>query len=400
MVSSALLKWDLGGRYELLEMLSKGYYSSVALGRDSISSELIAVKQLKRINENQTIATNLLIEIKILKRLNHPNIVKLNRVMRSSRQRLDQSVYILMEYMETDLAKMINSPTYLKRKQIKEIFYQIVCGLRYIHSANILHRDLKPSNILLDSQLNLKICDFGMSRYIQEPVYINYDSSTDVSSEEDSISSQSRPKLRRSLTKHVVTRWYRAPEIILLDDNYSYPVDVWSLGCIFAELLQMNKKNKLDYRDRSALFAGDSCYPLSPDMSLRYEQGNLKFSDSDQLIMITEILGTPTDQDLSFLTNSQALDYLSKLPTKRSKEFEQLFLGSTTEELKILKSMLRFNPWHRVSSDELIRDAYFDEVRCKEMEFTCYKGDETVDGDNEMMLGFKKVVRSETIPYV
>lgn len=398
MASSVLLKWDLGGRYELLEMLSKGYYSSVALGKDLVSSEFIAVKQLKRISENQMAARSFLREIKIMKRLNHPNIVKLNRVLKSSSLRMDRSVYILMEYLETDLSKIINSPSYLKRKQIKDIFYQMVCGLSYIHSANIIHRDLKPSNVLLDSELNLKICDFGMSRSIKEPVYMNYDSSTDVSSEEDSFLPQSRPKLKRSLTMHVVTRWYRAPEIILLDENYSYSVDVWSLGCIFGELLQMNKKNKLDFRDRFPLFAGDSCYPLSPDMSLRYEPGDLRCSDTDQLNMITEILGTPTEQDLSFLTDSQTLDYLSQLPIKRPQEFEELYPGSTSEELNMLKSMLRFNPSQRVSIEELISNSYFDDVRCRDKEFTCCKSDEHVDLNNEMMLVSKKVLRSETFP--
>lgn len=396
MVSNTLLSWDIGTRYELLELLSKGYFSSVALGRDLVSSELIAVKQLKRANSSQGASKRSMREIKIMKRLDHPNIVKLHRVMRSARMRMDSSVYIVMEYLETDLSKIFNSPSYLKRKQIKEIFYQLICGVRYIHSASVLHRDIKPSNILLDSSLKLKICDFGMSRTLKEPAFIKLDYSTDASSEEDL--PNLRPKMTRRLSMHVVTRWYRAPEVILLEENYSYPVDVWSLGCVFGELMQMNRKNRPDYRDRSPLFGGDSCYPLSPDMTVRYEDGDLRFTDTDQLNMITQILGTPSESDLSFLTSSEALDYLSKLPIKRAKEFEQIFPGSNSEELSILKSMLCFNPNSRIALEELIKHPYFDEVRCEDMEIVYSEPDELVNLGTESALDMNKVLRSSTIP--
>ena len=127
-------------------------------------------------------------------------------------------VYIGMEFMETDLHQIIRSGQELSEEHCQYFLYQILRGLKYIHSAGVIHRDLKPSNLLLSANCDLKICDFGLAR---------------PSSDSD------------MMTEYVVTRWYRAPELLLNSTDYSAAIDVWSVGCIFMELI-----------DRRPLFPG------------------------------------------------------------------------------------------------------------------------------------------------
>ena len=124
-----------------------------------------------------------------------------------------EELYIVLDYMDTDLHKIIYSSNVITDEHIQYFIYQILRGLKYIHSANVIHRDLKPSNILVNSNCHLKICDFGLARGYQEADY---------------------------LTEYVVTRWYRAPEIMCSSDAYDYKIDVWATGCILAELLMRN----------------------------------------------------------------------------------------------------------------------------------------------------------------
>jgi mitogen-activated protein kinase 1/3 len=119
-----------------------------------------------------------------------------------------------------------------------------------------------------------------------------------------------RKNMKRELTGHVVTRWYRAPELILLEKDYGPAIDMWSVGCIFAELLGMMKESAPTYLDRKPLFPGKSCFPLSPDKHVKEERKGFPFSKNDQLAVIFEVIGTPCEEDKSFVTDQKALDYL------------------------------------------------------------------------------------------
>ena len=120
-----------------------------------------------------------------------------------------------------------------------------------------------------------------------------------------------RKNLKRELTGHVVTRWYRAPEIILLEKDYGPAIDMWSIGCIFGELLGMMKESAATYLDRRPLFPGKSCFPLSPDKTLQQAKNGFPYAKDDQLALIFSVIGTPADDDMSFVTDSKALQYLS-----------------------------------------------------------------------------------------
>lgn len=119
-----------------------------------------------------------------------------------------------------------------------------------------------------------------------------------------------RKNMKRQLTGHVVTRWYRAPELILLEKDYGPAIDMWSIGCIFAELLGMMKQNAPTYMDRKPLFPGKSCFPLSPDRHARIQANGFPVAKDDQLAVIFEILGTPTDEDCAYVTDTKAIGYL------------------------------------------------------------------------------------------
>lgn len=173
-------------------------------------------------------------------------------------------------------------------------------------------------------------------------------------SETSAYSHQHTPTVRRQLTKHVVTRWYRAPELILLQD-YSFAVDVWSVGCIFAELLSMQAESCPRYQDRAPLFPGRSCFPLSADRPTTY-------SDKlDQLNVIFSVIGTPNDTDIE--NASEVREYLQQLPKKAPRDLKEMYPGAPTEALDLLQKMLLFNPDARIRVADALNHPFLQSVR-------------------------------------
>merc|ERR1719158_1527483 len=196
----------------------------------------VAIKKISPF-EHQTYCQRTLREIKILNRFQHENIIDIRDILRPINIDQLRDVYIVQSLMETDLYKLLKTQR-LSNDHICYFLYQILRGLKYIHSANVLHRDLKPSNLLLNTTCDLKICDFGLARTNSEKEY---------------------------MTEYVVTRWYRAPELLLSCADYTAAIDVWSVGCIFAELL-----------GRKPLFPGKDYV--------------------HQLNLITRVLGSPSEE--------------------------------------------------------------------------------------------------------
>lgn len=330
--------WEVGQRYQLIKELGKGSYGKVveAIDKASTSSARVAIKQMKHAMEFPIDAKRAYREMRILRHLKHPSVVALLDVLctgvnfssllgtGSSRHREPNSaqiaaatqsmadLYLVFEYVETDLAKVIKSKQYLTEDHIMYMLYQILDGLNYIHGTNVIHRDLKPANLLVCcADCTVKIADFGLSRVVGEdlivthiepdhvsgdgeeagaevdgPVSLNDDmtstkSAASAAALEDnmppvptvppsatelppiiptSVATTGIPPaplpLKRGLTRHVITRWYRAPEVILLQP-YTAAVDIWSVGCIFAELLSLIKENIADFTKRRPLFPGE-----------------------------------------------------------------------------------------------------------------------------------------------
>ncbi|SCM10481.1 mitogen-activated protein kinase 1, putative [Plasmodium chabaudi adami] len=291
-------------KYDIIKKIGKGAYGIVFKARCRKSKKIVAVKKIFGAFQNSTDAQRTFREIMFLHQLNgHDNIIKLLDVMRAKN---DQDIYLVFEYMETDLHEVIRADI-LEEIHKKYIIYQLLRALKYMHSGLLLHRDIKPSNILLNSECHLKICDFGLARSI----------STEVNENKIPV-----------LTDYVATRWYRAPDILLGSTNYTEGVDMWSLGCIMAELL-LGKP----------LFRGNSTM--------------------NQLEKIIEIVGKPNKKDIEDIKSPYAETIISSFAdTGKKKKFSEIFHKASQDSIDLLEQLLQFNPTKRITAEKALKHKY------------------------------------------
>eukprot|EP00550_Attheya_septentrionalis_P008281 CAMPEP_0198288606 /NCGR_PEP_ID=MMETSP1449-20131203/7051_1 /TAXON_ID=420275 /ORGANISM="Attheya septentrionalis, Strain CCMP2084" /LENGTH=515 /DNA_ID=CAMNT_0043986775 /DNA_START=506 /DNA_END=2053 /DNA_ORIENTATION=- len=310
-------------KYSLIRVVGSGAYGVVISAHDTSTNKKVAIKMVPRAFHDEVDAKRILREIKLLKHLKHENIISLLDMMPPLAHHVEDfnDVYIVADLMETDLHRIIYSKQPLTLDHVQYFVYQILRALKYIHSANILHRDLKPSNLLVNSNCDLKVCDLGLARGVMP--------------EDD----KNAAKLGGSmlLTEYVVTRWYRAPEIMLACHEYSKPIDVWSIGCIFAELLQ-----------RKPYFPGEDYI--------------------DQLNLITDKLGKLPDEDLDFVTSEKAKRFMRKLPDKEVPSLRRQFPGTPPEALDLLGKMLQIHPTKRITVCEALEHPFLAQLHCPEDE--------------------------------
>lgn len=380
--------WEVGSNYEIIKQVGSGSYGYVVEAIQKSTGKKVAIKRLNKIFEDTIDCKRILREVTLLRKLSHPNIVNIVEILEPSDPKNFDTIYVVMEYAQSDLKKLLKSPIHLEMVHIQTLVYNILVGLKYIHSADVLHRDLKPANVLINEDCTTKICDFGLARSIEgiEGAHIKKKEDDD---DDDIIPTESKPdakrqgagklvrtsggmiktkNMKRELTGHVVTRWYRAPELILLEKNYTAAIDVWSLGCIFAELLGMIKENAPTFLDRSPLFPGTSCFPLSPDRNASVKRGGFPHSSQDQMSIIFSVLGTPAEEEFEFVTDAKALEYLKSFPVKKPVSFADLYPAATKDALDLLSKMLVFNPNKRITIDEAINHPFLCKVRDKSRE--------------------------------
>ncbi|KAH9731827.1 mitogen-activated protein kinase 4 [Citrus sinensis] len=190
--------------------VGRGAYGIVCAAMNSETREEVAIKKIGNAFDNRIDAKRTLREIKLLRHMDHENIIAIKDIIRPPQRETFNDVYIVYELMDTDLHQIIRSHQDLTDDHCRYFLYQLLRGLKYVHSANVLHRDLKPSNLLLNANCDLKIGDFGLARTTSE---------TDF------------------MTEYVVTRWYRAPELLLNCSEYTAAIDIWSVGCILGEIM-------------------------------------------------------------------------------------------------------------------------------------------------------------------
>ncbi|KAK8128398.1 mitogen-activated protein kinase sty1 [Apiospora sp. TS-2023a] len=216
--------FEITSRYSDLQPVGMGAFGLVCSAKDQLTGQNVAVKKIMKPFSTPVLAKRTYRELKLLKHLRHENVISLSDIFISPLE----DIYFVTELLGTDLHRLLTSRP-LEKQFIQYFLYQIMRGLKYVHSAGVVHRDLKPSNILVNENCDLKICDFGLAR-IQDP----------------------------QMTGYVSTRYYRAPEIMLTWQKYDIEVDIWSAGCIFAEMLEgkplfPGKDHSLPKRERQPL---------------------------------------------------------------------------------------------------------------------------------------------------
>lgn len=293
-------------RYQVQEVIGKGSYGVVGSAVDTHTGERVAIKKINDVFDHVSDATRILREIKLLRLLRHPDIVEIKHIMLPPSRREFKDIYVVFELMESDLHQVIKANNDLTHEHYQFFLYQLLRGLKYIHTANIFHRDLKPKNILANADCKLKICDFGLARV----------SFNDVPS-------------AIFWTDYVATRWYRAPELCgSFFSKYTPAIDIWSIGCIFAELL--------------------SGKPLFPGKNVVH-----------QLDLITDLLGTPPPETVAKIRNEKARRYLSSMRKKQPVPFAKKFPNADPLALRLLERLLAFDPKDRPSAEEGLEDPYF-----------------------------------------
>eukprot|EP01016_Furgasonia_blochmanni_P028129 TRINITY_DN2957_c0_g1_i1.p1 TRINITY_DN2957_c0_g1~~TRINITY_DN2957_c0_g1_i1.p1 ORF type:complete len:371 (-),score=125.58 TRINITY_DN2957_c0_g1_i1:190-1302(-) len=287
-------------KYEKLEKLGEGTYGVVYKARDKTTKELFALKKIRLESEDEGIPSTAIREIALLKELQHPNIVRLHDVIHTSKK-----LILVFEYVDQDLKKFMNScDKPLEPIVVKSFLYQLLKGIAHCHQLRVLHRDLKPQNLLVSKEGILKLADFGLARAFGIPV--------------------------KNYTNEVVTLWYRAPDILLGSKNYSTSIDIWSIGCIFAEMVNMK--------------------PLFPGQS-----------EQDQLKRIFKYMGTPTEE--KWPTVVELPDWNADAFEKYAGEsLSKLVPRLDADGLDLLDKMLRCNPTERITAKNALTHPYFKDI--------------------------------------
>lgn len=285
-------------RYERVSKIGEGTYGVVYKACDRTNGRMLALKQIRLEQEEEGVPSTAIREISLLKELNHENIVSLEDVIHE-----EKKLYLVFEFLDLDLKKHMdaNSQAYRDPLLIKKYLFQMLEGIAYCHSHRILHRDLKPQNLLIDRATNtLKLADFGLARAFGIPV--------------------------RQYTHEVITLWYRAPEILLGSKHYSTPVDLWSIGCIFAEMV-----------NQKPLFAGDS--------------------EIDELFKIFQVLGTPDEESWPSVT--QLPEYNPVFPKWGRQNLAAFVPTLEPAGVDLLSRMLEYVPAKRITAKTALQHPYF-----------------------------------------
>uniref|UniRef100_A0A4W4FNP6 mitogen-activated protein kinase n=1 Tax=Electrophorus electricus TaxID=8005 RepID=A0A4W4FNP6_ELEEL len=337
-------KWEVADRYRDLRQVGTGAYGIVCSALDRFTGSKVAIKKLQRPFQSELFAKRAYRELRLLKHMKHDNVIGLLDVFTPDLS-LDmfQDFYLVMPFMGTDLGKLMKMEK-LSEERIQYLVYQILRGLKYIHAAGIIHRDLKPGNLAINEECELKILDFGLARQADS-----------------------------EMTGYVVTRWYRAPEVILNWMHYTKTVDIWSVGCIMAEMLMGRP-----------LFKGND--------------------HLDQLTEIMKITGTPTQEFISKLQSQDARNYIQNpSPCQafgvnyRSVCARACSLPSAA--ISALEAMLLLDPDSRVTAAEGLALPYFTEFRDPEEETEAPPYDHSPDNAEQSVEQWKKLVHKEILTF-
>ncbi|RDA87523.1 hypothetical protein CP532_1607 [Ophiocordyceps camponoti-leonardi (nom. inval.)] len=286
--------------FQQLEKLGEGTYATVFKGRNRQTGELVALKEIHLDSEEGTPSTAIR-EISLMKELKHENIVALHDVIHT-----ENKLMLVFEYMDGDLKRYMDTHgerSALKPATIRSFMYQLLKGIDFCHQNRVLHRDLKPQNLLINSKGLLKLGDFGLARAFGIPV--------------------------NTFSNEVVTLWYRAPDVLLGSRTYNTSIDIWSAGCIMAEM----------YTGR----------PLFPGTT-----------NEDQIIRIFRIMGTPTERTWPGIT--QYPEYKPTFQMYATQDLRNILHAIDATGIDLLQRMLQLRPELRISAHEALQHPWFNEI--------------------------------------
>ncbi|MFH4977475.1 hypothetical protein AB6A40_004184 [Gnathostoma spinigerum] len=313
-------------RYEKIKHLGEGQFANVYKAKDLETNEFVAIKKIKLGSRHEAmdgVNRTALREIKLLQELSHENIIGLLDVIGHK-----TNIQLVFDFMETDLEHVVkDNSIILMPAHVKNITLQVLLGLEFLHLHWILHRDLKPNNLLMNSHGRIKLADFGLARFFGSP--------------------------NRNYTHQVVTRWYRAPELLYGARAYGTGVDIWAVGCIIAELLL-----------RVPIFAGET--------------------DLDQLVKIYDVLGTPDHDDWPNMKTFP--DYIEMKPCPGI-PLQNIFTAASEDLIELIYQCLRFDPLKRWNATQALHSYYF-----QAMPYACDDSDLPLPNSiqNSLNLGRKR----------
>ncbi|XP_028824356.1 mitogen-activated protein kinase 12-like [Denticeps clupeoides] len=331
--------WDVPDRYGSLKPVGSGAYGTVCSAVDQKTKEKVAIKKLYRPFQSLILAKRAYRELRLLRHIQHENVISLLNVFTpdTELEKFD-TFYMVMPFVAQDLDHIMKSKR-LTERIISYLFYQMLRGLKYIHSAGIIHRDLKPSNLAVSENCELKILDFGLARHTES-----------------------------EMTGYVVTRWYRAPEVIFNWMHYSQKVDMWSAGCILAEMM-----------------TGHVLFPGSDSI--------------DQLKKILRVTGTPSSTLVKRMQSEDARSYVQSLPFQKKKDFREIFSSMDPSVVHMLEAMLLLDPETRMSATEGLSHPYFSEFHDPETETESPPYDDSFETLDLVVGEWKSLIHMEIMTF-
>ncbi|KTF90939.1 hypothetical protein cypCar_00021816, partial [Cyprinus carpio] len=331
--------WDVPDRYTSLKPVGSGAYGTVCSATDQKTKEKVAIKKLYRPFQSLIHAKRAYRELRLLRHIQHDNVICLLNVFTpdSMLEKFD-TFYMVMPFVAQDLGHIMKRKQ-LTSKVITYLFYQILRGLKYIHSAGIIHRDLKPSNLAVDENCELKILDFGLARHTET-----------------------------EMTGYVVTRWYRAPEVIFNWMHYTQTVDVWSAGCILAEMI-----------------TGEVLFPGTDSI--------------DQLKKILNLTGTPNSTLVQKMQSKDAQSYVRSLPVQKKKAFKEVFSGMDPNAIDLLEGMLVLDPEVRLTAENSLSHPYLSEFHDPENEPVSPAYDDSFESMDLAVSEWKSLLHMEIMTF-